>query len=1309
MRILMYQTEAIHALLLKKIIGGPLTLSRRCSLSCLHWNAVRGVPTNQHRYIIVTGHANTGALASNSEMTVPSGAAAIVIGAHPATIENPSPENLEWHRVYEPGQVVISDNASASSNTRVMRARGGATNAEGSTRALVLRNIIVQQAETRNNSAGAVPAGTRPPEGRTTFPATGTLANGGGGGAVEQGAHLILCRGGVIRNSSTQNSGAIHVQAGGGGGRFTMMPGSSMHYNVATAGGAVQVDGNATLIMHGGVLRDNRARGIGGNRAEQRPIRGNGGAVNLGLGNGIARMVMYDGILENNIAGGAGGAINIGTDGTERGELIMHGGSIRNNEARGSVLDTEAARQNTRSNGGAIAIQSQSTFVMNCGEIYGNTASFNTAAGTIGSGNNQALAVSNGGGIFVNGAASVFTMNGGTIRSNRAVRVRSSDATTVLAGNGGGVYVAGGGRFNMHPGATISGNIATAEQGATPLGNIAITANNARNTSNGGGVFVSGSGSTFNMYGGRIEGNFATRTLNSSAAGVNVFAGNGGGVYIAGGAQGHMYDGVIAENIAETAGSPFAFALATGSANMANGGGVFISGTGSQFYMHGGRVRGNRATNEGVATGQTVAGNGGGIYAADGGTFTINEGVIAENQAHSTDATFQRGNGGGAFVRGGTINLAGGYIVNHNVSRHGGGLFVSGGTAEVSEGVIIAGNNSETNGGGIAVEGPGAETPGAPTQQSILNITTGGIVSGNSAQSYGGGVLATGPRAGFGLITGALLGDDGRWDGHNEITLPGDLYGEENITFSVGPNRADYGGGISLQDGAMFTMGFKATSAQQAFSQNSDDYSSIRGNIANHSGGGIHIDGSESRLNMPAGSIRNNEARGTALHHGGGGVYVAGNAIFTLSGTGTVGGEGEASNKAGRGGGVFVHGGRVNMSGGIICNNIAEEDGGGVYMHTATSAFSGSAGAITNNIANDGGGLFVPHENLSNITIKPEFVFIGNVARNGLGIDNPLAERQRADIDPSTISITEWLFVDEIPTGSGNFGLIKPHVFTNYDINSTGPHFWRVNYVVGAGEGEVMAEVGQNRFQLPNGYFVPDGTELIFDAEPTELFRNWEVWTREYENSEEGEPVNFGFQRNETDNSLRHIVRLHTNMVGNFRAILTTTTLAVSKTVTGEFANRIQEFEFTIFLQDSNGDPLEEGSQFDFAGSRNGILTLDEKGSASFWLAHDQIIYIEEVPLDGYMQVVETPIVGYSTSFIAVDNEGEDVRGYGNVTPELSITEGRSVYFTNDRVVVPPTGLNLGNFGAIVLLTTVILLLMSGVYVAKIILRRRGF
>ncbi len=102
--------------------------------------------------------------------------------------------------------------------------------------------------------------------------------------------------------------------------------------------------------------------------------------------------------------------------------------------------------------------------------------------------------------------------------------------------------------------------------------------------------------------------------------------------------------------------------LTGGSDSARNGGGVYVAGGGT-FTMTGGSIAGNTAN------------AGGGVYVDEGGTFTMEDGSINNNQVTS-------GGGGGVMVNKGSFTLSGGSITgnttNSDTFGYGGGVCLYG-------------------------------------------------------------------------------------------------------------------------------------------------------------------------------------------------------------------------------------------------------------------------------------------------------------------------------------------------------------------------------------------------------------------------------------------------------------------------------------------------------------------------------------------------------------------------------------------------------------------------------------------------------
>ena len=168
---------------------------------------------------------------------------------------------------------------------------------------------------------------------------------------------------------------------------------------------------------------------------------------------------------------GSGNSLTLcdcGTIGEITGGSGEHGGAIYVNGGTLTLYSGTITGNTANGNGGGVYVLNGS-FTMSGGSISDNTAT---------------QAESGGGGIFVTGASSSFTMSGSSSISNNMASGRAS--------RGGGIYLPSG-TFTMSDNASVTNNTA----------------------SNGGGVFTDG---TFTMTGGTITGNTAIS--------------NGGGVYV---------------------------------------------------------------------------------------------------------------------------------------------------------------------------------------------------------------------------------------------------------------------------------------------------------------------------------------------------------------------------------------------------------------------------------------------------------------------------------------------------------------------------------------------------------------------------------------------------------------------------------------------------------------------------------------------------------------------------------------------------------------------------------------------------------
>jgi hypothetical protein len=369
-------------------------------------------------------------------------------------------------------------------------------------------------------------------------------------------------------------------------------------------------------------------------------------------------LVLEDGaVVEGNINtySNIGGGIHVGTGGTLR--LAGVSAAIRNN-----VADNY---------GGGVGVNdSTGTFIIEAGEITGNTAEYGGGVanfygnimimgGKI-SGNTVGEV---GGGVYDRGG--VITMDAGEISGN-----------TVVNRDGGGVYTSG--NFMMK-GGNISRNSAAngggvwSETDFTMEGGI-ISGNTVREF--GGGVCAQYG--TFLMKGGEISGNSTGHEGGGVYTGNITFTMEGGKISynsaLTGGgvkSQGTftMKAGIISYNSATYGGgvreSMGTFTMEAGEIfrnKATEGGGVNTLSPGG-FTMKGGKIHENEATYGGgvysgnfmmetgtITRNTTRGGDGGGVYCLDFGSFIKKGGTIYGYHASDTDNSAYRGYADGHAV-----------------------------------------------------------------------------------------------------------------------------------------------------------------------------------------------------------------------------------------------------------------------------------------------------------------------------------------------------------------------------------------------------------------------------------------------------------------------------------------------------------------------------------------------------------------------------------------------------------------------------------------------------------------------------------
>eukprot|EP00903_Cladosiphon_okamuranus_P000764 g762.t1 len=848
------------------------------------------------------------------------------------------------------GTLTIS-NTLISGNSAV-RAGGGIEDASGAGSMVTLTNVMFM-----GNTTGSAPGNG----GAVHITGAGDMSITGGvvsnntasaeGGGLWNGTGTMTVSGVTIENNTA--AGASADQGGGGvfnaGGTVMINGGTTITGNTATgaagsgggilndAGGSLTVENctisSNTAVRAGGGIEDNSGAGttfeiintmFSLNSTGSSP--GNGGAVHI---TGAGDLMISGGVLSENSASAEGGALWNGT-----GTMMVSGVTIQNNTAAGAAADQ----------GGGGVFNAGGTVMIN-----GNTMiTGNTATGALGSG----------GGIL-NDAGGSLTVQNATISGNTAVRAGGGiednsgagttftltnvtlDGNTTMSspGNGGGVHITGPGNMNI-TGGVVSNNTASAEGGGlwNGTGTMTIADVMIQNNTAAGAMSDQGGGGVFNA-GGTVMISGSTMITGNTATGA---AGSGGGI---------LND--VGGNLTIDG------ATISGNTSVRAGGGIEdVSGEGTTFSLTNVTLSGN--------TTMSSPGNGGGVHITGPGDMTITGGVVSNNTASAeggglwngtgvmtiTDVTIENNTaagamsdqgGGGVFNAGGTVTISGSTMITGNTATgaagSGGGILNDVGGNLTIDGATISGNTSVRAGGGIE------DVSGEGTTFSLTNVT----LSGNTTMSSpgnGGGVHITGP--GDMTITGGVVSNNtasaeggGLWNGTGVMTIT-DVTIENNTAAGA---MSDQGGGGVFNAGGTVTI----SGSTMITGNTATGAAGSGGGILNDVGGNLTIDGA---------TISGN----TSVRAGGGIEDVSGEGTtfsltnVTLSGNTTM-------SSPGNGGGVHITGpGDMTITGGVVSNNTASAEGGGLWNGTGVMTITGvsieSNTAVGASADQGGGGIF---------------------------------------------------------------------------------------------------------------------------------------------------------------------------------------------------------------------------------------------------------------------------------------------------------------------------------------------------------------
>lgn len=732
-------------------------------------------------------------------------------------------------------------------------------------------------------------------------------------------------------DAAAQGGGGIFV----GGGSMTVDSGSTISGNIANgtagSGGGIFVGSGATLNVEDSTISANIA-----NRA--------GGGIEDASGAGLD-VTLNNVALDANIAGQAGSAAPGNGGGlhvTGAGDVNIVGGTVNANFAAaeggglwngsgtmtilGTEIDANASAGNAADEGGGGIFNAGGTVEIDNATITANLAAGATTVGLDGSQEVPPVTTSaSGEAIFQ------FNAEAGTFRMDLFVEgIALADLTAspvhihaAPAGANGPVIVdfdALGFTF-----VEVDGGIRLLAEDVTfPPANIADLA--------AGNTYINVH--TTAEMSGEIRGQL---TIPSTL-------GSGGGILNAGGTI-EVNDSSISGNIASRA-----------------GGGIETNGDGSVELT-------TVALNDNVAgsAGFATPGNGGGLHVTGGGTVTVSAGTVNNNSAEleggglwngtgtmtvigtqidgNTAAGANADNGGGGiFNAGGTLNVQGGTVISNNTASgtagSGGGIFNDAGgtlTVNVAE---ISGNTANRAGGGIE-DNSGAGLGVTITAAQISNNNA-GVAPAIASPGNGGGVHVTGAgdvniSSSFVLNNEAALEGGGLWNGTGTMTVV-DTVIDGNTAAGV---AADNGGGGIFNAGG--TLDIETTTITN------NDATGTLG-----SGGGIFNDVGGT-LTITSSAIEDNEAV-----RAGGGIEDNSGAGLGVTLTNVILSDNEVNGPPGNGGGLHVTGaGDVTITGGVVTDNEAALEGGGLWNGTGTMTITNatiSGNTAAGAAADDGGG-----------------------------------------------------------------------------------------------------------------------------------------------------------------------------------------------------------------------------------------------------------------------------------------------------------------------------------------------------------------
>ena len=500
----------------------------------------------------------------------------------------------------------------------------------------------------------------------------------------------------------------------------------------------------------------------------------------------------------------------------------------------------------------------------------------------------------------------------------------------------------------------------------------------------------------------------------------------------------------------------------------------------------------------------------------------------------------------------------------------------NGGTIVLNSGAILQNNKAAQFGSGILANN-GVK----------ITMEDGAIIRNNTNRNYelGGGILI-GNGSTFTMNGGEISGNTANGGGGVAIIgstmVMNDGVISNNSTYRTS-GQGSYGAGVYVADYANSSGGdtlFTATPA--SFEMNGGK---ITGNKALDYGGGILTfpqQGQQITININNGNISGNQ-----VTEGSGGAVAA---FFGVTELNVKGGTLSGNSAQNYGGGVFLYDTtNVTISGGTISENKASQ-GGGVYLWP-TSAAKQTGGSIENNVANAGGGVCggtytmtggVIKDNNNSLTeterlaAKGDGVYVGTAFK--LGSDAEISTNNDVYLVKGSSVAKEGRYINVISpyTGASNAKPIQIHS-EDRTVEDTEIGTQLVRYTTDAG-GEVAAAKADT-----DGIFVP----------------SWKV--------QEGLVIGQSKAAGKTD-WMTYVPNRHGD-------------LTVTKTVAGNAGDTSKAFNFTVTLGDTG------------INGTFGEMTFTD-GAATFALKHGESKTAKDLPAGITYTVTEAEADqdGYTTT-----------------------------------------------------------------------------